>query len=215
MAEEDDDSVHYKVVVIGDSGVGKTQIINRFTQNEFHVESKVTIAVEFAHSEVCLDDGTRIKVQLWDTAGQERFKAIARGYYRGAVGALIVFDITKSETFKNVETWIGEMNKHSEPDVFIMLVGNKSDLKQSREVSTDSATKFAKEHQLSYIETSAKDGDNIKEAFQQTIGEIFERKKKASLSGTGGQQETVKKGETVVLTAPDPNAPKVKSRGCC
>jgi len=212
--EEDDFSILYKVVVIGDSGVGKTQIINRFTQNEFTADSKVTIAVEFGYSEVTLANGTQMKVQIWDTAGQERFKAIARGYYRGAVGALIVFDITKAETFKNVETWLGELNKYSDPDITLMMVGNKSDMKSMREVSTQDATKYAKEHNLLYIETSAKDGEQINEAFQQTMQEISERKQKGGL-GTGTQKPDNIKGETIVLQATDGTAPPPKKGGCC
>jgi len=178
-SKSDDDNYDYlyKVVVTGDSGVGKTNIITRFTANEFHLENKATIGVEFGHSELTLQDGTKIKVQIWDTAGQERFRAITRGYYRGAVGALIVYDITKAVTFKNVEKWLQEMHEHADKDIVIMLVGNKLDLKASREVATEDAKRFAQKNNLLYIETSALDGENIQLAFQQTINAIYESKK--------------------------------------
>jgi len=178
-SKSDDDNYDYlyKVVVTGDSGVGKTNIITRFTANEFHLENKATIGVEFGHSELTLQDGTKIKVQIWDTAGQERFRAITRGYYRGAVGALIVYDITKAITFKNVEKWLQEMHEHADKDIVIMLVGNKLDLKASREVATEDAKRFAQKNNLLYIETSALDGENIQLAFQQTINAIYESKK--------------------------------------
>jgi len=145
LTKSDDENFDYlyKVVVTGDSGVGKTNIITRFTTNEFHMENKATIGVEFGHAEVVLTDNTKIKVQIWDTAGQERFRAITRGYYRGAVAALVVYDITKAATFRNVEKWLQELQTHADPDIVIMLVGNKSDLKAQREVATDDAKRFA------------------------------------------------------------------------
>jgi len=177
--KSDDDNFDflYKVVVTGDSGVGKTNIITRFTSNEFSLENKATIGVEFGHAEATLSDGTKIKVQIWDTAGQERFRAITRGYYRGAVGALVVYDITRGASFRNVEKWLQELHEHADADIVIMLVGNKTDLKQQREVSTEDAKSLAQKNNLLFIETSALDGENIKEAFNKTITEIYEKRK--------------------------------------
>jgi len=174
---DDDAGFLYKVVVTGDSGVGKTNIISRFTSNEFNIENKATIGVEFGHAELTVND-TKVKVQIWDTAGQERFRAVTRGYYRGAVGALMVYDITKAQTFKNVEKWMQELREYADPDIVIMLVGNKSDLKSNREVATEDAKAFAKKNGLLYIEASALDGENIKEAFQQTVNAIHEQRLK-------------------------------------
>jgi len=174
---DDDAGFLYKVVVTGDSGVGKTNIISRFTSNEFNIENKATIGVEFGHAELSVHD-TKVKVQIWDTAGQERFRAVTRGYYRGAVGALMVYDITKGQTFKNVEKWMQELREYADPGIVIMLVGNKSDLKSNREVATEDAKSFAKKNSLLYIEASALDGENIKEAFQQTVNAIHEHRLK-------------------------------------
>jgi len=181
-ASDDDAGFLYKVVVTGDSGVGKTNIISRFTSNEFNIENKATIGVEFGHAELTVHD-TKVKVQIWDTAGQERFRAVTRGYYRGAVGALMVYDITKAQTFKSIEKWMQELREYADPDIVIMLVGNKSDLKSNREVATEDATAFAKKNSLLYIEASALDGDNIKEAFQRTVNAIHEKRIKDPKEG--------------------------------
>uniref|UniRef100_A0A4W3K1J5 RAB11a, member RAS oncogene family n=1 Tax=Callorhinchus milii TaxID=7868 RepID=A0A4W3K1J5_CALMI len=115
------------VVLIGDSGVGKSNLLSRFTRNEFNLESKSTIGVEFATRSIQVD-GKTIKAQIWDTAGQERYRAITSAYYRGAVGALLVYDIAKHLTYENVERWLKELRDHADSNIVIMLVGNKSDL---------------------------------------------------------------------------------------
>jgi len=205
----------FKVVVTGDSGVGKTNIITRFTTNEFSLESKATIGVEFGHAEVQVQDGSTVKVQIWDTAGQERFRAITRGYYRGAVGALIVYDITKSSSFTNVEKWLNELHEHADENIVVMLVGNKTDLKASREVSTEEASKFAKAKGLLYIETSALEGDNVKEAFTQIINEIAARKGKKEDKNNQAPNKETPKGDTIKIgTTPEAN-PAAQRRGCC
>lgn len=130
------------VVLIGDSGVGKSNLLSRFTRNEFNLESKSTIGVEFATRSIQVDNKT-IKAQIWDTAGQERYRAITSAYYRGAVGALLVYDIAKHLTYENVERWLKELRDHADQNIVIMLVGNKSDLRHLRAVPTDEARAFA------------------------------------------------------------------------
>ena len=130
------------VVLIGDSGVGKSNLLSRFTRNEFNLESKSTIGVEFATRSIQVD-GKTIKAQIWDTAGQERYRAITSAYYRGAVGALLVYDIAKHLTYENVERWLKELRDHADQNIVIMLVGNKSDLRHLRAVPTDEAKTFA------------------------------------------------------------------------
>lgn len=119
------DDYLFKVVVIGDSGVGKSNLLSRFTRDEFNLESKSTIGVEFATRSVSIE-GKMIKAQIWDTAGQERYRAITSAYYRGAVGALIVYDITKDTSFENVEKWLAELKENASTDITMMLVGNKT-----------------------------------------------------------------------------------------
>lgn len=130
------------VVLIGDSGVGKSNLLSRFTRNEFNLDSKSTIGVEFATRSIQVDSKT-IKAQIWDTAGQERYRAITSAYYRGAVGALLVYDISKHQTYENVTRWLKELRAHADANIVIMLVGNKSDLRHLRAVPTDEAKAFA------------------------------------------------------------------------
>uniref|UniRef100_A0A6I8N284 Ras-related protein Rab-25 n=1 Tax=Ornithorhynchus anatinus TaxID=9258 RepID=A0A6I8N284_ORNAN len=156
------------VVLIGDSGVGKSNLLSRFTRNEFNLESKSTIGVEFATRSIQVD-GKTIKAQIWDTAGQERYRAITSAYYRGAVGALLVYDIAKHLTYENVERWLKELRDHADNNIVIMLVGNKSDLRHLRAVPTDEARAFAEKNNLSFIETSALDSTNVEEAFKNIL----------------------------------------------
>jgi len=162
----------YKVVLIGDSGVGKSNLLSRFTRNEFNLETKSTIGVEFATRSI-RTEGKTIKAQIWDTAGQERYRAITSAYYRGAVGALLVYDIAKYSTFKNVERWLTELRENADRNIVIMLVGNKSDLRHLREVPTEEAKGFSEKHKLSFIETSALDSTNVELAFQNILTEIY------------------------------------------
>ncbi|EPB74871.1 Ras family protein, partial [Ancylostoma ceylanicum] len=160
------------VVLIGDSGVGKSNLLSRFTRNEFNLESKSTIGVEFATRSIQVE-GKTVKAQIWDTAGQERYRAITSAYYRGAVGALLVYDIAKHVTYENVERWLKELRDHADQNIVIMLVGNKSDLRHLRAVPTDEAKIYAEKNQLSFIETSALDSTNVEAAFTNILTEIY------------------------------------------
>jgi Ras-related protein Rab-11A len=184
MANDEYDFL-FKVVLIGDSGVGKSNLLSRFTRNEFNLDSKSTIGVEFATRSIQVDTKT-IKAQIWDTAGQERYRAITSAYYRGAVGALLVYDISKHQTYDNVTRWLKELRDHADANIVIMLVGNKSDLRHLRAVPTEEAKQFASaffmlclllacadmllgENNLSFIETSALDASNVELAFQNIL----------------------------------------------
>ncbi|CAA7260867.1 hypothetical protein NLJ89_g486 [Agrocybe chaxingu] len=172
MAEGSNYDYLFKVVLIGDSGVGKSNLLSRFTRNEFNLESKSTIGVEFATRSINVD-GKTVKAQIWDTAGQERYRAITSAYYRGAVGALLVYDIAKHATYVNVTRWLKELRDHADSNIVIMLVGNKSDLKHLRAVPTDEAKTFSTENGLSFIETSALDASNVEAAFQTILTDIY------------------------------------------
>lgn len=169
---EDEYDYLFKVVLIGDSGVGKSNLLSRFTRNEFNLESKSTIGVEFATRSI-LVEGRRIKAQIWDTAGQERYRAITSAYYRGAVGALVVYDIAKHLTYENTERWLKELRDHADDNTVIMLVGNKSDLRHLRAVPTDEAKAFCEKNNLSFIETSALDSTNVEAAFTHILTGIY------------------------------------------
>jgi Ras-related protein Rab-11A len=186
----------FKVVLIGDSGVGKSNLLSRFTRNEFNLESKSTIGVEFATRSINVD-GKTVKAQIWDTAGQERYRAITSAYYRGAVGALLVYDIAKHATYVNVTRWLKELRDHADSNIVIMLVGNKSDLKHLRAVPTDEAKAFATENGLSFIETSALDASNVESAFQTILTDIYRIVSSKSLESSSTNIEPPKESISV------------------
>jgi small GTP-binding protein len=200
----------YKVVLIGDSGVGKSNLLSRFTRNEFNLETKSTIGVEFATRSIQADNKT-IKAQIWDTAGQERYRAITSAYYRGAVGALLVYDIAKNVTFKNVERWLAELRENAAGNIVIMLVGNKSDLRHLREVPTETAKEFAEKNSLLFIETSALDSSNVELAFQNILTEIYHQSTSMKItSGTPTSQEEPTPGKPIEIVA-DKSQPPVQN----
>ncbi|VFQ87201.1 unnamed protein product [Cuscuta campestris] len=173
----DEESVDYlfKTVLVGDSGVGKSNLLSRFAKDEFHLDSKPTIGVEFAYKNVRVG-GKAIKAQIWDTAGQERFRAITSSYYRGALGALLVYDITRGVTFENVRKWLMELRQFGSPEMVVVLVGNKSDLgnPSSRQVETEDGKRLAQLEGVSFLETSAMENVNVEEAFLEMITKIHE-----------------------------------------
>ncbi|KAJ7048950.1 GTP-binding protein ypt3 [Mycena amicta] len=164
-----------KVVLIGDSGVGKSNLLSRFTRGEFNPDSKSTIGVEFATKSIEVG-GKIVKGQIWDTAGQERFRALTAAYYRGSAGALIVYDISNRPSFDAIPQWISELRNNVKVDdsnMQLMLVGNKSDLAHWRAVSTDEGTALAEEYKMSFMETSALDATGVDDAFQTILKDIY------------------------------------------
>ena len=159
----------FKIVLVGDSGVGKTNLLTRFSKNEFNLESRTTIGVEFATRTITTESGDVIKAQIWDTAGQDRYRAIASSYYRGAMGALLVYDITKLKSFENIEKWLQELRDNGQPNMALMLIGNKTDLAKMREVKTEDAATYAEKEQMAILETSALDSTNVNFAFECII----------------------------------------------
>ena len=169
MSEEDDDKKYdyiFKLILIGSSGVGKTSILQRYIQKIFNDDYTCTIGVDFFMKSMKIDDKL-IKLQLWDTAGTEKFKSITTGYYRGANAAFIVFDLTSRKSFENVSEWIENYYKYSNPDYerHVILIGNKSDLKNERIITENEIDDFVKLNKIKYFETSAKNGENIEDTF--------------------------------------------------
>ncbi|KAF8391207.1 hypothetical protein HHK36_023509 [Tetracentron sinense] len=210
---EDDYDYLFKVVLIGDSGVGKSNLLSRFTRNEFSLESKSTIGVEFATRSLNVD-GKVIKAQIWDTAGQERYRAITSAYYRGAVGALLVYDVTRHSTFASVERWLKELRDHTDPNIVVMLIGNKSDLRHLVAVSTEDGKSFAERESLYFMETSALEATNVDKAFAEVLTQIYRIvSKKAVETGEDGAASAVpSKGERINI-GDDVSA--LKRVGCC
>jgi small GTP-binding protein len=162
-----------KIVLIGESGVGKTNLLSRFLRNEFLPDSKSTIGVEFGTTTINYDD-KRVQAQIWDTAGQERYRAITTAYYRGAVGAMLLYDLTSALSFHALARWLKEL-RDVDPKVVVMLVGNKCDMAELRVVSPEDGINFAKRENLLFIETSAKDATNVRESFTRLITAIVNR----------------------------------------
>ncbi|KAE8690771.1 Ras-related protein RABA2a [Hibiscus syriacus] len=198
MARRPDEEYDYlfKVVLIGDSGVGKSNLLSRFTRNEFCLESKSTIGVEFATRTLQVEERT-VKAQIWDTAGQERYRAITGAYYRGALGALLVYDVSKPTTFENVSRWLKELRDHADSNIVIMLIGNKTDLKHLRAVATEDGQSFAEKEGLSFIETSALEATNVEKAFQTILSEIYRIISKKSLSSDEPTPASIREGKTI------------------
>merc|ERR1712063_221943 len=164
----------FKYIIVGDTAVGKSCLLLQFTDKRFQPVHDLTIGVEFGSRTITIDDN-QIKLQIWDTAGQESFRSITRSYYRGAAGALLVYDITRRDTFNHLTTWLDDARQHSSSNMVIMLIGNKSDLESRREVKREEGEAFAREHGLVFMETSAKTAAGVEEAFINTAREIYEK----------------------------------------
>jgi small GTP-binding protein len=182
----------FKVVIIGDSGVGKSNLMMRYCCNEFSTDTPSTIGVEFQTKSVKCDNRD-VKVQIWDTAGQERFRAISRSIYHGAKGAMLVYDITNQQSFDNLAMWLQELKVHVHATTVIFLIGNKCDLEHLRVVKKETADRFARENGLSFLETSAAERTNVDKAFDWLVKSIHDN----SVSGPTGGGDTKKPHLTV------------------
>ncbi|CAE6227065.1 unnamed protein product [Arabidopsis arenosa] len=205
----------FKVVLIGDSAVGKSQLLARFSRNEFSIESKATIGVEFQTRTLEIDHKT-IKAQIWDTAGQERYRAVTSAYYRGAVGAMLVYDITKRQSFDHVARWLEELRGHADKNIVIMLIGNKTDLGTLRAVPTEDAKEFAQRENLFFMETSALDSKNVEPSFLTVLTEIYRIVSKKNLvaneEGESGGDSSLLQGTKIVVAGEETES---KGKGCC
>ena len=211
MVEEEYEMM-VKVILIGDSAVGKTNIMSRFLRGEFLENSKATVGVEFG-SKLFNIDGHNIKAQIWDTAGQEKYEAITGAYYKGSKGAFIVYDITRKDTFDNVDKWIHDLKMTSDPKINIILIGNKSDLEDKREVLNEQGEEKARSFGCAFLETSAMNGDNIDKGFEMMVSDIFKKfGDDENCDDDDVDIEKVEKGEDIIL-GKDKNQDAKK--GCC
>ena len=178
----------FKIILVGDSSVGKTNILSRYLNNTFEETTKPTVGVEFNSKTYKIQDNI-VKAQIWDTAGQERYRSITSAYYKGAKGCLLIYDITRKKTFESIDRWISQFKETADKDLFIILVGNKCDLADVRRVSKEEAEKKAKFYNMAFIETSALNGTNVEKAFETLINEVYKSnnelfQKKVSLTLT-------------------------------
>ena len=168
----------FKLILIGDSSVGKSNILLKYLKGEFDKNSKATVGVEFGTKNIMINN-KKIKIQIWDTAGQERYRSITSAYYKGAKGALIVYDITRKNTFDNIDKWISDLKLNGDKNICILIVGNKSDLNEQREVDEELGKKKAEMFKTAFMETSALSGENISKAFEEVIEQIYQLNKNA------------------------------------
>ncbi|TYH10569.1 hypothetical protein ES288_A07G187400v1 [Gossypium darwinii] len=209
--EEGGEEYLFKIVLIGESAVGKSNLLSRFARNEFDNNSKATIGVEF-QTQVVEIHGKEIKAQIWDTAGQERFRAVTSACYRGAVGALIVYDITRRSSFDSIKRWLDELSTHCDTAVARMVVGNKCDLENIRDVSVEEGKSLAEEEDLFFMETSALESTNVQTAFEVVIREIYNNVCRKALNSEAYKAEL--SVNRVNLVKDGANTPK-EGFSCC
>jgi len=193
----------FKLLLIGDSGVGKTCVLFRFSEDAFNATFISTIGIDFKIRTIDLD-GKKIKLQIWDTAGQERFRTITTAYYRGAMGIMLVYDITSEKSFDNIKNWIRNIEEHAAQDVEKMILGNKCDMNDRREVTRERGEELAIEYGIKFMETSAKASINVEEAFYTLARDIKAKMEK--------KLQLINDPHIHILPRPDSPAGKTK---CC
>ncbi|KAK2834475.1 hypothetical protein Q7C36_015176 [Tachysurus vachellii] len=176
----------FKLLLIGDSGVGKTCLLFRFSEDAFNTTFISTIGIDFKIRTVELN-GKKIKLQIWDTAGQERFRTITTAYYRGAMGIMLVYDITSEKSFENIKNWIRNIEEHASSDVERMILGNKCDMNDKRQVSKERGEKLAIDYGIKFLETSAKTSVNVEDAFLTLARDIMARLNRKMNDGSNSE----------------------------
>ncbi|OHT13723.1 Ras family protein [Tritrichomonas foetus] len=198
----------YRIVIVGSSSVGKSSIIQRLVQGVFVEDLTPTCGADFCTYQ-CAVQSENVKLQIWDTAGQEKFKSISKSYFRGAVGAILVYDITSMGSFDSLTSWLNDIHEYCSPNAYILLVGNKSDLENQRQVGVQLVKDFADRHMLETIETSALSGKNIKEAFARLAFEVSTRVRNGQISTAPPVNKATQ------LTIANDKAQNGKNDGCC
>ena len=164
----------FKILLLGDSEVGKSCFLMRYSDNVFVENYITTIGLDYKLKSVKLDSGKTIKVQLWDTAGQDKYRTIAKNYFKGSHGILLLYDITKQSSFNNIREWIQDIREEVSPKAIIFLIGNKIDLADQRKISKEKGIELAEEYKLPFFEASAKSGENVDEVFKALYKKISE-----------------------------------------
>ena len=208
--DENSNIIEFKIILIGNASVGKTSIFNKFINGEFSKTYKSTITVECKSKYLKLDKNLFAKLNIWDTCGTEIYRAVTQQYYRGAQGAIVIFDLTKQNTFNDLKKWIKDIKSCGEKNIQILIVGNKLDLIGQRKVTQSQAVNFCRENNYKYIEASAKDGTNILKIFEEMSFDLASKHQKQK------EKEINKKykEKTLGLSINDDISEK-KKKGCC
>ncbi|KAJ2472509.1 ras GTPase [Coemansia sp. RSA 2322] len=204
----------FKLLLIGDSGVGKSCLLLRFADDTYTESYISTIGVDFKIRTIELE-GKTVKLQIWDTAGQERFRTITSSYYRGAHGIIVVYDVTDTETFSDVKQWLQEIDRYASEGVNKLLVGNKSDLEDARQVDYTAAKEFADALGLSFLETSAKSSTNVEQAFLTMAKQIKDRMGASNVAGAQGQPGSQQNHKKQVNLSQAQSVQQGSAGGCC
>ena len=213
MKAEDNYEQLYKIIIIGDSGVGKSNILGRYLHNEFREDTKSTVGVEFGSKKMVIEN-TPIKLQIWDTAGQERYRSITSAYYKGSKGCFIVYDITNPQSFDDIQKWYEEIKRSGDKGVSIILVGNKCDLENERKISTEAGKNKTKEMNCPFYETSALSNIMIEEVFKSICEDIFNKIKTEKKDEDDEDDYDIVKDENKIVNINTANTTKQKKK-CC
>lgn len=202
----------FKLIIVGDASAGKSSFMHQFLEGKFRKQSTHTIGVEFGTKILSLGQ-RQIKLQIWDTAGQERYRAVTRSYYRGAVGALILYDVTSRDSYNNLPTWLQDAREQAWKDISIIAVGNKRDLKEERQVSFLEASRFSQEQDILFLETSALTGENVQEVFHTLAQRILSKVEEGSCDPNTHPRAASQSSPE--LRDGRLNDHELRERGCC
>ena len=203
--EEEEEEIKIKIMLLGESQIGKTSLIQRYVKNNFNLSYITTVGIDFQLKQIKMNNKS-IKLQIWDTAGQERFKNITKSYFHSSDGFIVGYDITSRLSFTNVSTWLKEINENAPEEIHKILIGNKCDLNE-REVTTEEGQKLAEENGMKFFETSAKNDINVKETFEAITKDILDVQYK--VEGDGNRNSLVIDRKT------EKKKDEEKKKGCC
>ena len=199
----------FRYIIVVDMAIGKSCLLLQFTDHKFRHQHELTIGVEFGGKTIEVKN-KNVKIQIWDTAGQEAFQAITRTYYKGAIGALLVYDITRKETFDHINKWLNEVKLNGSKDICCILIGNKKDLEEQRQVKYEEGKKLAEDNNLLFLETSAKTAENVQESFVISAEKILDQ-----INKTGVDPTAPSKNVKISIDDDDEEEKKEEKKKCC
>ncbi|KAK8884209.1 hypothetical protein M9Y10_043315 [Tritrichomonas musculus] len=213
MSSFPDPDYKFKICVIGSAGCGKTAMVDQLINGSFSEQTKTTVGVDYRPYQFTIKDYI-VQLELWDTAGQETYKSVAKTYFRNACGCVLVFDTTEQASFNELTFWLQQFRQLADPNALILLVGNKVDLENKRQIQPDVAEQFAKDNMLSYLETSALTGQNIRETFERIAHGLFDLVKSGKLQTKGGSKTVLPQENEPTLTEIADELPNITGGGC-
>lgn len=202
---------HFKVILLGNIAVGKTCLISRFVENKFETNHKCNINLEFKCKKMPIDQSTVADLKIWDTCGDEKYRGLTKQYYKEAKGIILVYDVTNRNTFEQLEIWLEDINNYADKNVSVFLVGNKSDMANQRKVTLAEANGFAQIHQLSFLEVSAKNGNNVSLVFDRLVNLLAKKEKEQDIDVKRDKKKNAKRFKPSTQL----NIDRPSQKGCC